>query len=94
MPAAYIGDCDEGWAAVSFSVELINPTSDPLEQEQNVLGAANVSGVHLDRVREITPPEPGEPAFVFATKDGRTQLTVSVPQDKVVRIDGYASCTG
>lgn len=93
-PAAYLGDCRDGWAPVSFSAPLINPTTDPLEQEQNVLGAAALSGVRLDRVRELTPPAPGEPAYVFATKDGHTQLTVTVPVDKAVRIDGYASCPG
>jgi hypothetical protein len=92
VPAIHIGDCTGSWAPVSFSAALINPTADPLEQEKNVLGAAGLSSVRLDGVRVLSPPEPGEPASIFATKDGRTQLTVTVPQDKVVRIDGYASC--
>jgi hypothetical protein len=93
VPAVYIGGCSDGWASVSFSAVLINHTADPREQELNVLGAAGLSDVRLERVRELAPPAPGEPAAIFATKDGLTQLTVTVPQDRSVRIDGYASCT-
>jgi hypothetical protein len=92
-PAAAIGDChDNGWAAVSWSAPLVQHTADPLEAETNVLGLAETSPLRLDVTRVLDPRAPAEPADVFSTKDAQTQLTLTITGQRVVRVDGYASC--
>jgi hypothetical protein len=92
-PAAVIGDCHgNGWAAVSWSAPLVQHTTDPLEAETNVLGLAETSALRLDVTRILDPSAPAEPAGVFTTKDAQTQLTLTVTGQRVVRVDGYASC--
>jgi hypothetical protein len=93
VPGAVVGDCQSaGWAAVSWSAPLTQHTTDPLEQENNVIGVAGTGPLRLDTVRILNPPAPQEPAAVYASKDGRTQLTLTVPGQRSARIDGFLAC--
>ena len=93
VTASAIGDCrSAGWAPVSWSAPLTQRTTDPLEQENNVIGVAGTGPLRLDVVRILNPPAPHEPAAVYSTEDGRTQLTLTVTGQRTVRVDGFVSC--